>query len=86
MSKAPTQAASVTVRRAFFTLLGEVHDELSKDAIAKTVAVDPAFAKDVTKAVSVLRGVSADIQILARIVRANLPAYRFPKLVEPFIS
>lgn len=86
MATAPTQPATVTVRRAFFTLLGEVHDELSKDAIAKTVEADQTFAKHVTKAVSVLRGNSADIDILARIVRANLPKYKFPKIVEPFLS
>lgn len=86
MPQPPTQAATVTVRRAFFTLLGEVHDELPKDAIAKTVEADPTFAKHVTKAVSVLRGVSADVDLLARIVRATLPKYKFPKLVEPFLS
>jgi hypothetical protein len=84
MATPTAQATPVTKRRAFFTLLGEVHDELPKDAVEKAFAVDSSIK--VSRAITVLRGATADVELLAKIVKACLPKYKFPKIVSEFIA
>lgn len=68
----------LSIRAAYFTLLGSVYDQLPKDAVTRTFAKYKKLAVKPAKLQNVRRGGTADLDLLIKIVEACLPDFAIP--------
>jgi hypothetical protein len=71
----------MSVRAAYFTLLGLVYDELPKEAVTITLSKNKKLTAKPAKLQNVRRGASADLKLLLVIVKACLPKFEIPESV-----
>lgn len=71
----------LSLRAAYFTLLGSVYDLLPKDAITQTFAKEKRLAVKPAKLQNVRRGGTADLGLLIKIVKACLPDFEIPAAI-----
>jgi hypothetical protein len=68
----------MSVRAAFFTLLGMVYDLLPADVVSTTINANPKLKIKPVRLQNVRRGGTADLGLLVKIVNACLPDYDVP--------
>jgi hypothetical protein len=71
----------LSLRAAYFTLLGSVYDQLPKDAITQTFAANKKLAVTPAKLQNVRRGGTANLELLIKIVKACLPDFVIPDAI-----